>query len=360
VRFALLLALFAAPASHAWAWSHHSGLMPYILAEGLPTEIQQRLDERGSPTRDLYPELARELALQPGVRLPALREPISLRSLLMSGTTDEPDQGMDQNLDDAADPMGERAQMGGKTGATSQGFRHMYFGGWQWRHPLLTFQIPLHAVGQAPARTELLARRARALIRGGDVYWGTRVLAWAIHFVQDLAQPFHAVQIPALEMVPWERLRQWPPAEGWKSLVRETTRTISNYHWAYEEYVDFRLNQGEKGPFHECLAEVAGRSPLRFDPRADSPETLARRTAAASVELGGEVGAHAYGLFGAGLKQDGVDLPRGAGTPDYESISIRPDHADERRPLDEATCRALQNAVQGSRFLIEWAFAPGR
>jgi len=46
--------------------------------------------------------------------------------------------------------------MGGETGPTSQGFRHMFFGGVDWQHPIQTFQIPFHSIGQAPERFEIL------------------------------------------------------------------------------------------------------------------------------------------------------------------------------------------------------------
>jgi hypothetical protein len=263
--------------------------------------------------------------------------------------------------------------MGGTTGKTSTGFRHMYFGGWQLWHPINTFQIPARAIGYAPDRAAIMAQKARELIRKGGIEaaWGFRVLGWSIHYLQDLSQPFHAVQIPNLGMVPWYAILKWPPGEGFADLVRETTRTIANYHWAFEHYTFYRLTaqvgqgagQEQRSPYLDCLEKPESapetRAPLSEDPRKDElmsdPHVLALRTARASVQIGHEVGAASIHFFGSGLKDRSVDIPAGKGEPDYADLNLRPDLVTQRDELSQVTCRALGDASYATRTVIKWA-----
>lgn len=279
--------------------------------------------------------------------------------ILQSAALDEPDFGMDENLPEAADPRGDRAWMGGKAGPTSKGFRHMYFGGIQWRHPLQTFQIPTRPVGQSPDRITKLTMRARGLIASGQKAWGYRVLGWAMHYIQDLSQPFHAVQIPDLGLIPWYALLAWPPDQGFNDLVRESTRVVANYHWAFEDYVLSQIKKQKDSPFEICLEkpqEYSGLEPKTLE--LASPELLARAVAKDSVQLGPRLGKAVLAFFGRGLKNRGVDLPRGQGTPDYQDYAIRPDLAFERQELHQVSCRALANGALASRQLVQWALKP--
>jgi hypothetical protein len=216
-------------------------------------------------------------------------------------------------------------------------------------------------VGYAPERAAALAHKAHDLIWGSNPLWGFRLLTWAMHYVQDLTQPFHSTQIPALPMVPWYSLLHWPPQDGFGELVRETTRSISNYHWAFEEYTLHRLRE-ENSPELACLRAPDEHATLREDPyaaeMAADPLVLARRTAHASVQLAPRVGAAEYAMFGASLRQPGVDLAHGQGKVDYADYSLRPDRVAERADLLAVTCQALGNAAWASRALVLWALKP--
>jgi hypothetical protein len=381
----------------AHAWEKHQSLMPALmqgmtqnpkLAAALSRTMQAPCPEEDQA---IYAKLAAELQLNPKAKvLPtsaeacAHKNPITAREILSSFVVDEPDFGMDEDIPgppESYDPQGDQKWMGGTQGPTSKGFRHMYFGGEQVWHPIATFQVPARAMGLAPARAGLLARKARELIQSantssgstagngvGDpagnaarLAWGYRVLGWAIHYVQDLSQPFHAVQIPSLRMVPWYAALQWPPGPAFEELVHETTRTISNYHWAYEDYVHLRVTE-ERSPFTECLANPDQHSLLTEDARRDEalrdPMLLALRTAHASVQIAPHIGRANVRFFGATLKQRGVDLPRNQGTPDYAEMALRPDLVDQREELRRVTCIALANAAWSTRALIEWATTP--
>jgi hypothetical protein len=376
-----LFALTALASAPALAWEKHESLMPtvaQVIEEALaaPEFVAARVAFTRAyaapcPEDDLafYRKLSAELQLNPEGHLPPTateacrrHEPTTGQAIVAGSAVDDPDLGMDEDLEGAVpgglaavDPDHFQKWMGGSTGPTSKGFRHMYFGGWQVWHPIHTFQIPAGAVGYAPERAALLAKKARELIWGTNPLWGFRLLAWAMHYVQDLSQPFHATQIPALEMVPWYAL-----LHGFGDLVKETTRAISNYHWAYEDYTLYRLKEENSAELACLRAPERNASPdLRDDPylaemRAD-PRRLAERVAHASAQLAPRVGDAEYALFGASLRQSGMDLAHGQGKVDYADTSVRPDRVAERSALQAVTCEALGNAAWASRELALWA-----
>jgi hypothetical protein len=376
------------------AWEKHTSLMPAILSElpGPAGSSLARLIQAPCPDDDrrIYQRLAKELRLNPTVEVKPTDQGACIRTQPITGReiitafVDEPDEGMDQNLPgprEEFDPQDAAKWMGGTSGPTSAGFRHMYFGGWQLWHPIHTFQIPAGAIGYAPERAALMANKARELIAKGGVEtaWGYRVLAWSIHYLQDLSQPFHAVQIPHLNMVPWYALLQWPPSAGFADLVKETTRTIANYHWSFEHYTYYRLTakiggvgaaQERHSVYAACMEKpdkmpsdsgVSGetRAVLLEDPHRGEfladPRLLAERVAKASVQIGAETGAANMKFFGPGLKDRSVDIPNGKGERDYAEMNLSPDLVDARAELTRITCRALGNASVATRTMIQYA-----
>ncbi len=343
--------------------------MPAML-EGLPGDLRDELARSfkpicGDQDQNEIHQLALLLALNPlahydptNAQECSRAAPASGFSILAHHFIDEPDFGMDQNLPDSADPSDDRPWMGGKTGVPSQGFRHMYFGGIKIFHPLRTFQIPPRPLGQAPQRVDLMAREARKLMQAGQYALGYRTLAWALHYTQDLAQPYHATQIPNLELVPWPALFEWPPSLGFKNLVRETTRAMTNYHWAFESYVYERMLEPES-PFTDCLKNPEKYANLERKPASD-PHTIALQIAAASIELASSVGKGSLKLFGRRLEDADVYLPEHRGVPDYHDLATRTDSSDlvrVRSRLEHSTCQALANAALGSRQIIRWVLA---
>ncbi|MEK6706211.1 MAG: hypothetical protein AABZ06_10515 [Bdellovibrionota bacterium] len=328
--------------------------MPAIL-DGLPTDIRVSLESIKADSCILnaqWMKLTSELDLNTNaINQCDSDKPTSALSLISGTTIDEPDRGIDENLPEGEkyDPLNERRWMGGLTGPTSKGFRHMYFGGWKLSRPLATFQIPLRPVGQAPQRVYLVAEHARTALKNGDKTLAMRLLTWAAHYIQDLGQPFHSTQVLSLRMVPWGSLF---------NLVSETTRTISNYHWAYEEYVLLQLQPGrfQNQDLLNCL-----RAPEKYASisiKKSDPKKLAQLVAAASTDLAPKLGAAMMSLFGTTLKQSDVNLPLNKGRPDYAAYLTRPEFENQRREMDSGTCAALSNTSLATRLLIEWALYP--
>lgn len=354
--------------STSQAWDRHEPtLIPWVLQGLKPALRTQLMRPLGTPCSGLdqaqYNSLSGPLQLNPAVKVKPMvaggcvaKKTITGLEILSSEWIDEPDHGMDEDLPDAlgqaADPQGDRKWMGGLTGQTSKGFRHMYFGGMSLLHPIRTFQIPVHAVGRNPWRAEEVALKAREWIRQGNP-WGYRLLAWAVHYVEDISQPFHAAQIPHWRMVPWFSL-----LSGFGALVSDTTHSMTNYHWAYEGYVRDRLIEGHGNPLEDCVAKASEHSGVKWDPSTGKVADLGLEVARLSVEQAPAVGSSLMQLFGLKLRTREVNFPKFENIPDNREIIARPDLSEARQVLHEATCPALANGVLASQLLIEWALQP--
>lgn len=331
------------------AWENHGVLMPWIVLEAQNTTpaFAQALKSPYPSVPfenqlDRYDFFSQILLLNPDAKWDSNRAQNFTDVMLLA--VDDPDQGMDRNLPDSADPSNERKYMGGSTGPSSQGFRHMYFGGWDWRRPFSSFQIPIRPIGQSPDRLDLLANEAKKLIQSGDLMWGLRILAWSIHYAQDLTQPFHVVQIPSFKIVPWEALLQWPPQAGFETLVKESTRTIGNYHRAFETEVRSELGKREGSRFHDCLTAPS------VSLMHETPREMALSLVRESQKRARELGNATYEYFGQQLMQPEFDLIK-------NSEKIPPVQIAARKKIDELTCDSLRLAKASSLWLIRWAFS---
>ncbi|NDG83853.1 MAG: hypothetical protein EBX52_02315 [Proteobacteria bacterium] len=312
---AFLTALLLALPAHAW--DRHQEMVDRMLL-GPAAEDRAWLRKRVEiPCIDEERKEIDSLAARIGVRAEAVpgvskkkcgakgSQMVTVEELLALGFIDEPDHGMDQDLPESADPNHYRKWMGGSTGPTSQGFRHMVFPGIEWSSPLATFQIPFAGVGEAPGRIEVLKKASDSYFAEGNVFFGLRTLLWREHLIEDLLQPFHSTQIPSFQLVPWRK--------ALKSPVQATSHAIANYHYAFEGLVlELVRTPWEKG-IQGCLE---GRDARAYDggPRAlDFVRSKAR-----------EAGQYVFGVFGDYLKSDEVDLPAGIGQVDYDSLVNSP------------------------------------
>ncbi len=346
------------------AWYKHQTMMPTILkssTERLKNQVFKTPCE--SENLAVLKKLIPELLLNDQTRVSqmafsgkncSVKPNISAYEIFMNESVDDPDLGMDQDLPETElyDPKKERRWMGGTTGLSSQGFRHMVFGGWKPSHPLQSFQIPLGAIGQAPARTQILAEKGKELIKDGHFAWGYRLVAWAMHYIQDICQPFHAVQVVSTKMIPWGDLLTWPPSVGFNNLVHDATRIVGNYHLAYETYILYQ--QEHSSIFDECLSSPEKYAEVTFDPEQLDPEHITLRTAEASLKIAKRLGPEVVSLFGDELKKPNYHLSTGQGTVNYNELSTRPDLKKTRDQIHRTTCITLANGALGTRKLIDW------
>ena len=356
------------------AWDQHRYLMPFIFNSSNSNDPKLRLTLEKVSTAPCAEDdkkaealLTEELKLNPEHHLPSTSplkcgtgSSLSVRDILTGTGVDDPDQGMDRNLPtgpgNTFDPSQDRRWMGGTTGPNSQGFRHMYFGGWKMKSPMITLQVPLHPVGQAPQRFEMMANQAKNLIRSGNLIWGSRVLTWAAHYLQDLCQPFHVAQILDLSIVPWQRLMSWPPTEAVDPFIKETTRIVTNFHWSYEGYVLYHVKMGEKSLFADCLRKPEKVVQGNFNPKTQTPSDLVQIIVNQSLLLASDLGKAETRFFGSQLLPQGADVTQNDKLIPFDEYSQRVDLQESRTQIHVVTCKALANASWATQNLVRWAF----
>ncbi len=161
--------------------------------------------------------------------------------------SDEPDQGMDQllfNQDQYPEIWkSEYVYMGGSDPSEAlptQAFRHFYWEAWSPVHLAITFKLPTAAaMGQAPDRAALflaLSKRAKELKLD---YWSVRFMANALHYLEDVSQPYHSVQTPTkiFWSLPFTDPRGDGFHQGLSGFTTQITNIITYYHFSFEDYV---------------------------------------------------------------------------------------------------------------------------
>lgn len=334
LAFALLLSL-----TPAHAWDHHQSIMALIMDTGaassrayLKTTITIPSEEDQKKTIE---SLAKDLEIN-AEKIP-LQKPgkVSVKDFIQGTSIDEPDQGMDQDLPDSADPKNDRAWMGGKTGPTSQGFRHMIFPGIEWGSPLRTLQIPIGSIGQSPERILKLHAISRKFFEEKNIFWGLRTLLWELHLIQDLHQPFHVMQVPYIKMLPWNDL--------FSHFVARSTQVIANFHYAYEGLINESIQEGKLSALANCFESTE-------KPNFPSMnETIIKEVIRNARSKAYEIGVPLYQLWSDELKDPIMNLPEGMGALDYYSYlhasseeEGQKEKVDQVQSLIKTTCELMR------------------
>lgn len=165
---------------------------------------------------------------------------VSGRSVL-STFADEPDWQMDRDLWAIAD-YGYGEQPYGKT--DGEGTKAPFHVQLQHENAIVrTFASEL-TEGMMLDRVELFTRLSRLAFQSGHPYWGYRFASWATHYVQDLAQPYHAKAVPYAGTCYYVNF-MFSPFKG--AIKRRTTMKITNRHLLYEDYVAYGLMRSYTG-----------------------------------------------------------------------------------------------------------------
>lgn len=144
--------------------------------------------------RDLSPWIKRYrfYAVNPGDKL----SPLSV----VATAADEPDYGHDINLfSDNPGSAGARYNFGtqpfgdSRFEYSSQAPFHM---GFYHESPVITAAAPYLAQTYPEQRVNQYFGLARYAFETGHRYWGYRFLGWALHYIQDLTQPYHSKVMP--------------------------------------------------------------------------------------------------------------------------------------------------------------------
>jgi hypothetical protein len=333
--------------SSAFAWDDHQEIMLRLMDSSRAdqrTYLRQKI-KMPCPDAERKELLILGLSLHVDAsRIPLFSEghcksgvstsSIKIADMVASSIIDEPDQGMDQNLPESDDLANDRKWMGGSNGPTSQGFRHMFFKGVEWRSPIKTFQIPFGPVGQALERVKKMREVSDAYFARGDLFWGTRILLWELHYVQDLQQPFHVLQVPAFSLLPLKKI--------FSSFVKASTHAIGNYHYAYEGIALELVKGADTSSFSDCF-EIKGKGKGFSDPA----ELIFY-----SRSVGNELGHELHDLLGDSPKLANIDLPNDVGGFDYyELIHLR---EPEALTSDELNNLSSDDKTNASIQKIQW------
>ncbi|HUX37126.1 MAG TPA: hypothetical protein VMV44_04425 [Rectinemataceae bacterium] len=168
------------------------------------------------------------ISLAPGERATAIE--------VVESACDEPDYGMDFGLYE--------------DNGTDWGSRYG-FGIQPWGNPKLSYgtQAPFHmsfdnepgilhslakwtTESNSGYRIDLYSALARFAFATGHDYWGWRFAGWALHYVQDLTQPYHASIMPSKTTF----ALIWMNAFGSKATKDGAVTLLSNRHLIFEDY----------------------------------------------------------------------------------------------------------------------------
>jgi hypothetical protein len=159
-------------------------------------------------------------------------------AVVLASASDEPDQGMDVGLfEDNGTAFGQRYGFGvqpfgnpnldyGSQAPFHMGFFHLD-ALTKWAQPGLLQTYPHYRVSLYLALAQLAFEKDHA-------YWGWRFLGWALHYIGDLSQPYHAEPLPGVST----------PQAIWLVMQGKTNQAVqlvSNRHGVLESYQYHRI-----------------------------------------------------------------------------------------------------------------------
>jgi hypothetical protein len=156
--------------------------------------------------------------------------------------SDEPDWGFDHELWPFPEYGYGKQPYGKPTGESSKAPFHIQFA----HENFLVRKAAAELLdGMVVERMELFARLSKTAFETGHPYWGYRFAGWAIHYGEDLGQPYHAKALPSAGF--WYYLKfvfSFRKAE----MKKEATQLAANRHFVYEDFVAYGLQQSWLAP----------------------------------------------------------------------------------------------------------------
>jgi hypothetical protein len=158
---------------------------------------------------------------------------------VLASATDEPDYGLDINL--WSDSPSEWGRIYG-LGAQPFGNPALYFAsqapfhmGFYNENPILYQAAPFLKKTFPLLRIHQYSSLAKLALRTGHAYWGWRFAGLALHYVQDLTQPYHASLSPGKSAIKLIGINLLAMA-GFARLKDEMIVLLSNHHFLLEKY----------------------------------------------------------------------------------------------------------------------------
>jgi hypothetical protein len=217
--------------------------------------------------------------------------------------SDEPDWGMDQELfaEDQYPELwkDEYSMMGGSSGLSSQAFRHMYWRSLYWKHPVESFKLPFkkikESMGEAPQRAAAFMELAKVCFANKLDYWGWRFTANALHYMEDVTQPFHAAQVPSKIMIS-KILGQCFSQFKCDQFIQRMTNIIAYYHFAYEDVIaEIFKSQKQRDVQFDFVAALNGKTSNKY--LNQSPLQITEQLAKLSNQFSARAGQSSLKFF---------------------------------------------------------------
>lgn len=278
---------------------------------------------------------------------------VTLRSILIT-FADEPDWIMDHHLWEIEEYGYGKQPYGEPEGESSKAPFHMQFLHEPWiARKFASFLLE----GMTVDRIVLFTNLAKFAKERGHEYWAYRFLAWAIHYYQDLAQPYHAQAVPEADF--WYYLRYIFSFDK-KGFQQRTTQLLKNKHFIYEDFVSVYLEKSFLAP-DEITNELSvslKKEPILFTNFENFLKTPNKDYYTIVWELTKYSTKHSYDLdkniqtiFGEQYTQNpNFDVER---DPNYNiSKLVQNLDSDKKNLLLLETGKDFQNTAQITRFAI--------
>jgi hypothetical protein len=180
--------------------------------------------------------------------------------------TDEPDMGLDVGLyADNDTEAGRRYGMGQQPFGNpnleygSQGPLHM---GLYHEAALVNTLAPFISECLPEYRIHLFKTLAELAFEQGQDYWGWRFMGWGLHYIADLAQPYHAKALPGVSVTRM-LLMNALNMMGAGSMQEHAIQLISNRHTAIEALERQWLEEAyQENIMDHMHIETLGKEPL--------------------------------------------------------------------------------------------------
>lgn len=313
IKICLAVFLFSLPVQ-AWDSPTHS----FITEESLKSVAKEwKLDEPVviTPFEDFLKKLSRE---KPEIKIredfatwlqinPKSKFDILYKAEVIGSTTtpleilklysQRPDDHRDAEL--SIHRM-EQFWFGGTSGANSQAFRHMEKPPFDIRHPVSTSGFPLGTLGEASQRAQIYFDLSLRAYKLGEPYWAWNFLGCALHYLEDLHQPYHTVQLPP--SLAWEGIKayfDWGRKEK-KDFLVLLTHIIANAHHYFEGYVAFQHRNAQNVTTQLWIKSLNGTDIIPLPP---SIQAMAKQTRNFANRLAEETIQNTWSLTGNNLKK---------------------------------------------------------
>lgn len=162
---------------------------------------------------------------------------------IVASASDEPDYGLDLGLwDDNGNNLGynfgKQAFGNPALEYSSQAPFHM---GFFHESPIVYKAAGFLRRTYPEYRIHLYQTLSRHAFNTGHAYWGWRFAGWALHYVQDLTQPYHTSVLPGVGVARmlWINALDMAGAHGSK---QDVITLVSNRHAALENYQYYRMH----------------------------------------------------------------------------------------------------------------------